>query len=380
MSIRVLTIGHSYVVGQNQAVPAAIAKHPDIELTLMAPARHHGDLRPLTLERRSHPDYEIVPIRAWFTRNNHTTWYDQRTLKATLESGRFDVVHAWEEPYTLPGYQVGRAAKRAGTKFFFRTAQSLVKTYRWPFGMFERKTLERADGWVAGGGLVYDAMTRKGFPADRGRVITLGVDMAHFRPAEQNERQATLDSLALKPPVIGFIGRLVEAKGFDVLMAALEQVREPWSLLALGSGPYEQRINTWAEQHGWSGRVRVLLATHDEMPRYINAMDLLVAPSQTTPAWKEQFGRMLIEAFACRVPVIGSDSGEIPYVIDDAGVVVAEADSDAWAEAITRLLEDADLRNELARKGFERCKDRYDVHAVAGKYVEFYNELVGSEQ
>ena len=58
---------------------------------------------------------------------------------------------------------------------------------------------------------------------------------------------------------------------------------------------------------------------HDDVPEYLNAMDLLCAPSQTTARWREQFGRMLIEAMACGVPVVASRSGEIPYVVGDAG-------------------------------------------------------------
>ena len=83
---------------------------------------------------------------------------------------------------------------------------------------------------------------------------------------------------------------------------------------------------------------------HDKVPEYLNAMDLLVAPSQTTPWWKEQFGRMLIEAMACGVPVIGSDSGEIPYVIGDAGMVVSDVDVAGWARAIATLVESPDRR------------------------------------
>ena len=60
-------------------------------------------------------------------------------------------------------------------------------------------------------------------------------------------------------------------------------------------------------------------------------MDLLCAPSRTTPRWREQFGRMLIEAMACGVPVIASPSGEIPYVVGDAGVLVPEGDPDGLA-------------------------------------------------
>jgi glycosyltransferase involved in cell wall biosynthesis len=65
--------------------------------------------------------------------------------------------------------------------------------------------------------------------------------------------------------------------------------------------------------------VRIVKVAHDEVPAYLNAMDLLCAPSLTTPSWREQLGRMVVEALACGVPVISSDSGELPFVVADAG-------------------------------------------------------------
>jgi hypothetical protein len=58
----------------------------------------------------------------------------------------------------------------------------------------------------------------------------------------------------------------------------------------LGSGPARKKILRWAEKRGWADRVKVVLARHDEAPRYLGAADLMVAPSQTTGNWKEQFG------------------------------------------------------------------------------------------
>jgi glycosyltransferase involved in cell wall biosynthesis len=112
------------------------------------------------------------------------------------------------------------------------------------------------------------------------------------------------------------------------------------------------------------------------VPRYLNAMDLLVAPSLTTPSWKEQFGRMLIEAFACGVPVVGSDSGEIPFVIDEAGVVVREGQTQDWAEAIEALLTDPARRAELARAGLERCREKYSNEVVARGYLDFFQRMM----
>ncbi|MEE8115851.1 MAG: glycosyltransferase [Gemmatimonadales bacterium] len=374
-----LTICHSYVVAQNQRVPAMIAGDPRIELTLAAPQFHYGDLRRITLEKTTDPEYEIVPLSARLTRWNQVFWYDHGRLTRLLRDGGFDVVHAWEEPYTYAGYQIARAVGPTRSRFAFRTAQSLVKRYPWPFSAFERRTVARADGWIAGGHLVYEAMTRKGFPAAAGRVITLGVDMDAFRPATDEERTRVRAALGLEAPVVGFVGRLAPAKGLDVLMAALERVTHPWTLLVLGSGPHEATIRRWAHRHDWSDRVRIRLTTHDEVPTYLGVMDLLVAPSRTTPTWKEQFGRMVIEAFACRVPVIGSDSGEIPRVIGDAGVVVPETDVGAWARAIEALLAEESRRRTLAERGYQRCRARYDIRPVAAQYVEFYHALCTRE-
>jgi glycosyltransferase involved in cell wall biosynthesis len=105
-------------------------------------------------------------------------------------------------------------------------------------------------------------------------------------------------------------------------------------------------------------------------------MDVLAAPSLTTPGWREQFGRMLVEAFACGVPVIGSDSGEIPYVIGDAGVVVREGDVAAWAHALAMLLESPGRRAELSLRGLDQARTHYAWPVVARRYVQFFDEIV----
>jgi glycosyltransferase involved in cell wall biosynthesis len=300
--------------------------------------------------------------------------YDARVLKR-LVAQDFDVVHAWQEPYCYPCYQIAQALRGTRARFCFRTAQNNVKRYPFPFCYFERKALARTQGWIAGASLVYRAMLQRRFPAEQGRIINLAVETGLFRPLDEREKTAVLRELRLEPPVIGFVGRLTESKGLDVLMKAVERVSQPqWSLLLLGSGPYEARIKRWAAQRGWSDRVCSQLVRHEDVPQYLGAMDVLVAPSQTRWNWREQFGRMLIEAFGCGVPIIGSDSGEIPYVIGDAGRVVPEADVAGWAGAIERLLKDDQARNELAQRGLRRAR-QFSVEHIAGQYREFYRWL-----
>jgi glycosyltransferase involved in cell wall biosynthesis len=380
--LRILTIGHSYCVAMNRALVREVARDPEFDVTVAAPSFYHGDLRPIVLEPEpSGSPLRLVPLDTRFSRFVHIFRYDGAALQALIREGEFDVVHAWEEPYVFAGYQIAKALQDSPARFCFRTAQSYVKRYPPPFGHFERVVLARAQGWIAGASLVFEAMLKKGFPKDTGRVLNLAVDLAAFQPSAPAERSQVLAELGLQTPVIGFVGRLTRAKGMDVLMQAMEQVggSRPWSLLLLGSGEYQDKIQEWAAKKGWSSRVRVKLVKHAEVPRYLASMDLLVAPSQSMKNWREQFGRMITEAFASGVPVIGSDSGEIPFVIGDAGEVVAEADVAGWAAAIGQLLDSPQRREELKQLGLARAT-RYSVATIAQQYGDYYRWIAGQSR
>jgi phosphatidyl-myo-inositol dimannoside synthase len=377
--LRVLTIGHSYCVALNRALVREVARNSDFEVTVAAPSYFHGDLRPIVIEPEPPGSpLRLVPLKTRLSRFIHVFRYDGAALRALIREGEFDVVHAWEEPYVFAGYQIAKALKNSPARFCFRTAQSYVKRYPPPFGHFERVVLARAQGWIAGASLVYQAMLDRGFPKQNGRILNLAVDLEQFQPLSPDQRASVLRELGLEPPVIGYVGRFTQAKGLDVLMKAMEQVSgaRPWSLLLLGSGEYQDKLLDWAANKGWSGRVKVLLAKHADVPRYLGCMDMMVAPSQSMKNWREQFGRMIIEAFACGVPVIGSDSGEIPFVIGDAGQVVAEANVAGWARAIEGLLASPEKRHELQDRGLARAP-RYSVAVIAKQYEEYYRWLAG---
>jgi glycosyltransferase involved in cell wall biosynthesis len=144
----------------------------------------------------------------------------------------------------------------------------------------------------------------------------------------------------------------------------------------VGGGPLEASLRTWGERQG--DRVRVVTGVpHARVPRVLNAMGVLCAPSQTTPRWKEQFGRMLVEGFACGVPVLTSDSGEIPHTAGDAGRVLPEADLAAWAGALAELLESPDRRRELSARGRERAVTRFAWPVVAREHLGFFESVLG---
>ena len=115
---------------------------------------------------------------------------------------------------------------------------------------------------------------------------------------------------------------------------------------------------------------------HSDVPDLLAAIDVLTLPSRTLPRSKEQFGRVLIEGMAAGCVVIGSDSGAIPEVIGDAGLVFPENDVEGLAAALRRVLGDPGLAASLRAAGRRRVKERYTWDAVAARIVECYRRLV----
>ncbi|MGE0708056.1 MAG: protein kinase [Planctomycetota bacterium] len=376
---RVLTVGHSYVVGVNRRLAHELARQGRgrWEVACGAPRRFRGtrDLRPQRLELG--PDdaaCRVVPLGAALTRRVHAFLYGPG-LRKLLREG-WDVVHAWEEPFVLAGGQIaGWTPRRA--KLVFRTDQNLPKRYPPPFAWVERQAMQRADAWVHQGRLVGEALgARPGYAELPSRQIPYGVDTEVFRP-EPARRAATLRRLGWEEgaPVVGYLGRFVREKGLELLTRALEGLRGAWRALLVGAGPLEPELRAWAARQG--DRARVLAdVTHDEAPAVLCAMDLLCAPSQTTPRWREQFGRMLIEAFASGVAVVGSDSGEIPHVIGEAGLVLGERDLPGWTAALEELVARPERRAELAARGLTRAREVYAWPVVARAHLDFFDALV----
>jgi len=371
--LRLLTLGHSYVVGTNRALARelAAAGAGEWEVAAAAPASFPGDLGPLRLEPL--PGERVEPLRVHGAGRTHTMAYG-RGLRALLRRG-WDVVHCWEEPFVLAGGQVAAWTPREA-KLVFATFQNLPKRYPPPFGRVERFAMRRAAGWIAFGETVEEALRdRTGYAGLPRRVIAPGVDTARFRPDPEAGARARA-ALGWKegPPVVGYLGRFVPEKGVETLMRALDGCTEPWRALFVGGGRMEGEMRAWAARQG--GRARIVTGVpHERVPEQLNAMDLLCAPSRTTPRWKEQLGRMLTEAMACGVPVVGSDSGEIPRVVADAGVTAAETDTGAWSRAIDALLADPARRGGLAARGRRRVEAEYALPAVARRHLDFFREL-----
>jgi glycosyltransferase involved in cell wall biosynthesis len=166
--------------------------------------------------------------------------------------------------------------------------------------------------------------------------------------------------------VVGFAGRIVDEKGWRVLVGALQTLPDEFKLAVAGDGPDLGHL-----VDALPGRI------HSEglLPKaalwgFYAALDCLAVPSLTTPRWKEQLGGTLLDGLAMGIPVVASASGGLPDAMGDAGVLVPEGDAAALADALRRLREDAALRAWLAERGRERFRQEFAIPAYADKIAK----------
>ena len=374
---RILSVGHAYCVAGNRRLLHELARAAGgrAEVVAVAPVFFRGDLRRVRLERDPAEPIPVLGLPLWGSSFVHLMAYGRGLGRVLRE--RWDLVHCFEEPYVLAGAQLAWSTP-ASSRLVYFTAQNIPKRYPPPLSLFERFALARAAGWIGCGVTVERALAdRPGYRDRAWRTIPYGVDVERYRP-DPDAGRAVRARLGWddRRPVVGFLGRFVTAKGVTLLTSVLDRLPGPWNALLVGGGPLHETLVRWAAPHG--ARVRIITGVrHDEVPSYLSAMDVLCVPSRTTPGWREQFGRVLIEAFACGVAVVGSDSGEVPHVIEDAGLVVGEGDETGWVGALTRLLDDTALRREYGARGRARAHATYAWSVVARRHLDFFDELMG---
>ena len=345
-----------------------LAKFKDVELTLVVPTKWHNT----RLEKEYCSEYKIIPTKVVLSGYNHFHWYPG--LEKYVRQIRPDIFHIEEEHYSFVTYQAIKLAKKYNIKCLFVTWQNIYKKYPFPFSRIEQYNLENADYAIAGSNEVRKVLVRKGFDNKRISMVPLGADTMMFHKMESTELRSKLQ---LEVFTIGYLGRFVIEKGIMDLLQAVSLINSDFNLLLVGSGKLRHKIKEKGRRLGLLEKIRIVDSiSSSQVPYYLNCMDCLVLPSRTTRKWKEQFGRVLTEAMSCEVPVIGSDSGEIPNVIGDCGLVFKEGDVDDLSSKITLLIDDEELRLELAKKGRHRVLDNFTQEKAARETYKIYQKMM----
>ena len=365
--IRVLMISKACVVGIYQRKLEEIAAHSDIELVVIVPPYWNDARGRLPLERAHTNGYQLTVEPMRFNGSFHLHYYPR--LRRQIEAFQPHVVHVDEEPYNLATYQAVRLAHRVGARTLFFSWQNIERHYPPPFSWLECWVLNHVDAGIVGNREAEGVWRQKGFARPLTIIPQFGVDPAIFSPLPEHPKRDHF--------VIGYAGRLVEEKGLDTLIKAVVRLPRKWVLHLLGNGPQREELRRLAGIHNIGGALQIdpPIASVD-MPNWYHSIDALVLPSRTRPNWKEQFGRVLIEAMACGVPVIGSNSGAIPEVIGPAGLIFPEGDDEALATHLLRLIEDREVYTALAQAGRQRVQNHFTQTQIAARTVDVYRALL----
>ncbi len=369
--MRVLIVSKTFVASTSQRKLEELAKFHDIELTLMTPAYWQSDdggkqvLEPLYAN-----DYRMIVTPMVFNGHFHIYYYPQ--LKKIMSEVQPEILHIDEEPYNFATFQAIRLAQLKRIPALFVAWQNIYRDYPPPFHQIELYNYRHSNLAIAGNLDVAEILKRKGFNGPI-RILPLSVDPFIYRRTESRMPRAP-DA----PFTIGYVGRLVEPKGLTLLVEALSDLPDFCRVVFIGHGPMKSELEELAIRLDVINRVifKEALPPQD-VPFEMQKMDVFVLPSLTRPNWMEQFGRVLIEAMACETPVIGSSSGEIPRVIDRAGLIFPEGNAQELSRSIRKLIDDSELYVQLATKGRQRVLEHYTQERIAQQIYETYLEMIG---
>jgi len=204
-------------------------------------------------------------------------------------------------------------------------------------------------------------------------VTPFGIDLTVFKP------ETVVSLFAPEDIVIGTIKTLEEAYGIEYLIRAFYQVRcrhpeLPLKLLIVGGGSLEKNLKTLTEELKLDDCTKFTGSVpYDSIPKYHNMLSVYVAVSNS-----ESFGVAILESSACEKPVVVSNVGGLPEVVEDnvTGIVVPPRDVAATAIAIERLVLDAELRSLMGRAGRARVQRLYDWNANVTQMINIYKAIL----
>lgn len=294
----------------------------------------------------------------------------------------FDLLHTWEL-FTDWSEQALLAHEKYGTPLLVMVWDNI------PFNMERNPTRRALKQRVAEGADLFVVHTERsrrmldleGVPADRVELIHPGVDTRKFSPGPPQRAQF---GLAEDDFVILFVGWFLPRKGMDFLLLALRELLEDPAcgkrrvrLLAIGSGPGKERIDTLLDRLGV--REACVFAgslPYSRMPEAFRAADVFVLPSIATPQWQEQFGMSLIEAMSCGTPVVTTLSGAISEIVGEAALLCQPNDFVSILDALKRLMANPAMREDLGSLGRRRALDLFTLKRFASDLGCIYSRLV----
>jgi len=372
--MHVLVVSHSCATAINQEIYARLRQETGWKITIVVPDLWRDEFgNALSQEPCKGLEDSIIRCAVW--KNGSIIFHAYRMgWRSFLRELKPDMIYTNHEPYALATAQVCHANNRSiRVPFGFYSCQNIDKKYPVPFSWLESMVYRSSSFALPITDRVADVLRAKGYNGKQ-TVCALPLDPERYHPrlkATPPDRFPQTTS-----PVIGYVGRLVEPKGLRTLAAALGVIRDlDWRMVLVGTGDFQPEFERLLTEQGVRDRIFFAgYVPHDETPRWLASMNILVLPSETQPNWEEQFGRVIPEAMACGAAVVGSDSGEIPHLIrqGQGGLIFPQRQSQELAATFRKLIIDPQLCRQLAENGRRWVEQEISLPAVAHRMISAF--------
>lgn len=306
---------------------------------------------------------EIIPCDGRWDR------HVAQRLRSLVDSRRIDVIHAH-------GYKADFYAAAAGRP---RGGALVATCHNWPnkrltmraYAAVDRLVLRSFDEVATASHTVSDVLRRWGV---RVTLIENGVDTEQFQNAEPALRE---ELAGTGGKVVGFVGRMVAAKGGAVLLEAAKgvcAVEPDTRFVFVGEGPSRAEWQALAERLGLAENT-IFTGVRRDMPGIYASFDMMVLPS-----YEENMPMCLLEAMAAGAPVIATKVGAIPELIvpGATGEVVEPGDASGLAKAILNLIRDPEQARRLGANGQARATERFSASAKARQYAALFGRALAA--
>ncbi len=381
--MRVLFAWHAAVDPWNRPLFDRLIDRPGLDLLVVAARTTDDRLKVWRMDRpveRRNPKtgsrYRIVPSRMiWPNRLGRMMYV---SLPGFVRGFNPDVMHLSLEAASLGAFEFALCRKLLAPNAVLvnHVIQNIIVNYRWPIPVMERWVLRQADGIIAYSPGALDVVRHRKYRGPT-TIQPFGLDASRYRPTRTSPIRRHVHGTG---PVIGWTGRMFLGKGLHVLFKASAKMKKPHRLLVVGDGwrkPHEQRLANElgiTDRVTWTGSIPA-----GNMAAYYAAMDVFTHPAITSPPdmpyWKEQFARTLPEAMFMGLPIVGSRSGEIPWVVGNGGLIVPENNPAALAQALDRLVGNPALRRRLGAAGRKRAITNFTWQHSADGLWNFWNRV-----
>ena len=370
--MKVLIISHAYVERDNHKKIEELSKMAGLEVGVVYPISwktwHGEDKQQLAIDN-GQLTYREYALETFFSGDGGRYFYNPRQLFSAIRDFKPDLIHLEEEPFTPVALQVSIFSRLLKIRMIFFSWENI----NFPLGAarssIEQLVFKMSNKALAGSSGAVERLRQRGYRKDVVILPQFGVDTEAFKKESPCKGDSFRSAFT-----VGFVGRPSLAKGIDTLFQAIGKLESDVRLLIVTSSPsISNEIITLTRESGIRGGVEFKTSIpHSQLPEYFNLMDVFVLPSRTTKTWKEQFGRTLIEAMACGIPVIGSSSGAIPEVIGENGFIFKEGDSEDLSKHIKMLSSDADLLKKMSELSLRAVREKHSFEKIAEKTAEFY--------